>query len=230
LGFNGPAPIVHRQRSFAQAAGWARSLFISQPVECLLPGQFRNGNVTGQVREEMSMKRRMLVLAVGLLAATPAWGQMSPGIPQVELFLGGSYYRAGVSNGTNLVGWQAAFDYNVYKHVSVVLDLGGAYKTSSGSTLGHYQYMIGPRFKRRAGRFTAFAEGLVGGVVDHTPLLTQGAFAAGFGGGVDMNAGRLVSIRLIQVDSIHDHMPGVWGHNIRVGTGVVFNFPRHHPF
>jgi hypothetical protein len=179
------------------------------------------------VKEEIRMKRRLLVLAAGLLAVAPAWGQALPGdIPQLELFVGGTYYRAGVSSGLNLAGWQTAFDYNVHKNVSVVLDLGGQYKTSSGSTLGVYQYMIGPRFKRRAGRLTAFAEGLVGGAAFHTPSHTQGAFAAGFGGGLDLRAGPVVSIRLFQIDSLHDHTPGYWRHDIRVGAGVVFKFPK----
>jgi hypothetical protein len=173
------------------------------------------------------MKQRLWALAVGLLLAAPASAQMIPGsVPQTEVFVGASYYRAGVSNGLNLVGWQAAFDYNVHKHVSVVLDLGGAYKTINGTTLGLYQYMIGPRFKKRAGRLTAFAEGLVGGDAAHVPNHTHGAFAVGFGGGLDVYANRIVSIRILQVDSIHDHTAGVWGHSIRVGAGVVFKFPK----
>jgi hypothetical protein len=175
----------------------------------------------------MRMKQRLFVLALGLLIAAPASAQVLPGsIPQTEVFVGASYYRAGISNGINLAGWQAGFDYNVHKHVSVVLDLGGAYKSASGSTLSLYQYMIGPRFKYRTGRFTAFAEGLVGGDAAHVPAHTHGAFATGFGGGLDLHAGRLVSIRLLQIDSIHDHTAGVWGHSIRVGVGVVFKFPK----
>jgi uncharacterized protein (DUF779 family) len=173
------------------------------------------------------MKRCLAVLALGLLMAVPAAAQRLPmAIPQTEVFVGASYYRAGVTNGLNLVGWQSAFDYNVYKHVGVVLDLGGAYKTTNGTTLGLYQYMLGPRFKARRGRVTAFAEGLVGGDAAHVPNHTRGAFAVGFGGGFDVYANRIVSIRILQVDSIHDHTEGVWGHSLRVGAGVVFKFPK----
>ncbi len=173
------------------------------------------------------MKRCLVVLAFGLWMAVPAAAQVLPNrVPHTEVFVGASYYRAGVSYGINLVGWQAAFDYNVHKHVSVVLDLGGAYKTTSGGTLGLYQYMVGPRFKARRGRVTAFAEGLVGGDAAHVPNHTHGAFALGFGGGLDVSAGRIVSIRILQVDSIHDHTEGVWGHSLRVGAGVVFKFPK----
>ena len=173
------------------------------------------------------MKQRLLILAMGFLIGAPASAQMRPNvIPQTEVFVGASYYRAGVSNGINMVGWQTGFDYNVHKHVSVVLDLGGAYKSSSGTTLALYQYMVGPRFKARSGRLTAFVEGLVGGDAAHVPHPTHGAFATGFGGGLDVSAGRLVSIRILQVDSIHDHTAGTWGHSLRVGAGVVFKFPK----
>jgi hypothetical protein len=173
------------------------------------------------------MKRCLVVVALGLLIAAPASAQMLPtAVPKTEVFVGASYYRAGVSNGINLEGWQAGFDYNVHKHVSVVLDLGGAYKTTSGGTLALYQYMVGPRFKARRGRVTAFAEGLVGGDAAHVPNHSHGAFAVGFGGGLDVSAGRIVSIRILQVDSIHDHTEGLWGHNLRAGAGVVFKFPK----
>ena len=173
------------------------------------------------------MKRCLVVLVLGLLMAAPAAAQGFPAaVPQTEVFVGASYYRAGVTNGLNLAGWQAAFDYNLHKHASVVLDLGGAYKRSNGATLALYQYMIGPRLKARRGRVTAFAEGLFGGDAAHVPNHTRGAFAVGFGGGLDVSAGRLVSIRILQVDSIHDHTEGIWGHSLRVGAGVVFKFPK----
>jgi hypothetical protein len=180
-----------------------------------------------QLKEEMGMRQRLFLLALGFLLAAPASAQIGlRAIPQTEVFVGASYYRAGVSNGINLVGWQGAFDYNVHKHVSVVLDLGGAYKSSSGTTLSLYQYMIGPRFKHRSGRLTEFVEALVGGDAAHIPNHTHGALATAFGGGLDLSMGRVVSLRLLQVDSIHDHTAGVWGHSLRVGAGVVFKFPK----
>lgn len=173
------------------------------------------------------MRKCLWVLAVCLGGVVPLAAQGLPmPLPQTEVFVGASYYRAGVSNGLNLAGWQTGFDYNVHKHVSVVLDLGGDYKSTSGGTLALYQYMLGPRFKFRTGRMTAFAEGLVGGDAAHVPNHTHGAFAVGFGGGLDLYANRLISLRVIQVDSIHDHTAGVWGHSVRVGAGIVFKFPK----
>jgi hypothetical protein len=172
------------------------------------------------------MKKLFGILAACLLWATPMFAQLRPTIPIAELFVGGSFYRAGISTGTNLVGWNTDLDYNLSKHVGVVLDFGGQYKRTTGITIANYQYMIGPQFKKRAGRLTLFAHGLVGGDAIHVPNATQGGFSAGFGGGVDFSAGRLVSIRVLQVDSIHDHFSGVWGNNLRASVGVVFKFPR----
>jgi hypothetical protein len=169
------------------------------------------------------MKRCALLSAFGLLFTSSVYAQVrTSSIPVAELFGGVSYFRAGVTEGSNLAGWQAALDYNLSKHAGVVLDFGGQYKKVDGTTLSLYQYMFGPRFKARRGRVTAFVHGLAGGDAAHIPGSTQGAFAAGVGGGLDVNVGSLVAIRLFQVDSIHDHSEGVWTHNLRGAVGVVF--------
>ncbi len=172
------------------------------------------------------MKLRGAMLLCGVLFAGPAFAQLAPSIPQVEWFGGGSYYRMNLSGGRNMVGWATALDYNLTKHVGVVLDFGGQYERFTGYTQANYQYLIGPQFKQRSGRLTFFARGLVGGDAGHVPNVTRGGFATGFGGGVDMSAGKFVSIRLIQIDSLHNHFGGVWNHNVRAAVGVVFKFPR----
>jgi hypothetical protein len=173
------------------------------------------------------MKRRVLLFAFGLLVANPAFAQMrTSSIPLAEVFGGVSYFRAGVTQGSNLAGWQAALDYNLSKHVGVVLDFGGQYKSVDGTTLSLYQYMFGPRFKHRRGRVTVFMHGLVGGDAAHVPGSTQGAFAAGLGGGLDVNVSSLVAIRVFQMDWIHDRSGGVWTRNLRGAVGVVFRFPK----
>jgi hypothetical protein len=173
------------------------------------------------------MRRRVLLLAFGLLVANSAFAQVSASsIPLAEVFGGVSYFRAGVTQGSNLAGWQAALDYNLSKHAGVVLDFGGQYKSVDGTTLSLYQYMFGPRFKHRSGRVTVFAHGLVGGDAAHVPGSTQGAFAAALGGGLDVNVSALVAIRVFQVDWIHDHTRDVWTRNLRGTVGVVFRFPK----
>ena len=175
------------------------------------------------------MKRHLLLLTIGFLFARPAPAQMAsstPGTTSTEVFAGGSYFRAGISPGTNLAGWQTAIDYNVFKHVGIELDFGGQYKSVNGTTLSLYEYMAGPRFMYRAGRTTAFIHGLLGGDASHVPGNTQGAFAAGVGGGLDVRVGKSVSIRIIQIDWIEDHTRNVWGQNLRGAVGVVFKLPH----
>ena len=173
------------------------------------------------------MRRHVLLFAFGFLVANSAFAQVgTSGIPLTEVFGGVSYFRAGVTQGSNLAGWQAAVDYNLSKHVGVVLDFGGQYKSVDGTTLSLYQYMFGPRFKHRSGRATIFMHGLVGGDATHVPGYTQGAFAAGFGGGLDVNVSALVAIRVCQIDWIHDHTRDAWTHNVRGAVGVVFKFPK----
>ncbi|HET7840278.1 MAG TPA: hypothetical protein VFM21_01665 [Terriglobia bacterium] len=172
------------------------------------------------------MKLRGAMLLCGVLFGGPAFAQLAPPIPQVEWFGGGSYYRLGISGGRNMVGWATALDYNLTKHVGVVLDFGGQYERFTGYTEANYQYLIGPQFKARRRRLTFFARGLAGGDAFHVPNSTRGGLAVGGGGGVDLSFGRIASIRLIQIDSLHNHFAGNWNHNVRVAAGVVFKFPR----
>ena len=172
------------------------------------------------------MKSRLLILAGCVLCASSAFAQLKPPIPQTEVFLGGSYYRAGISSGTNLYGWQTEFDYNLSKHAGVVFDVGGQYKRTQGLAVANYQYLIGPQLKHRAGNWTMFVHGLAGGDAVHVPGSTRGGFAIGAGGGLDRNIGRIAAVRLFQVDSLHNHFGGVWDHNVRVSAGIVFKFGR----
>ena len=173
------------------------------------------------------MKQCLLFLTIGFLWIRPASAQMRPpDIPVTEVFAGASYLRAGVGTGTNLAGWQAAIDYNIFKNAGIVLDFGGQYKSVGGKTLSLYEYMGGPVFKYRTKHATAFVHGLVGGDASHIPGSTLGAFAAGVGGGLDVNVGSLVAIRVFQIDWINDHTQDVWRRNIRGAVGVVFKLPK----
>ena len=173
------------------------------------------------------MKRVLILSAMMVLAASPLVAQGGPvGLPAFEVFGGASYYRNGLSNGINFAGWQGGIDYNVHKNVGVVLDFGGQYKRVNGSNITRYEYMGGPRIKYRTKKVTAFVEGLVGGESARIPGSSRGGFAAGGGGGFDVNLGRLVAIRVVQVDSIHVHTQAGWMHDVRVGAGVVFKIPR----
>jgi hypothetical protein len=96
-------------------------------------------------------------------------------------------------------------------------DFSGSYE--HGSAL--YTYMIGPTVSLRTKWVTPYAHALFGG--GHADGIN--AFAMAFGGGVDVNAGKHVALRIIQADwmSFRDAGVSING-NVRASTGIVFRF------
>ena len=99
------------------------------------------------------------------------------------------------------------------------------------------QFLFGPRFTFRRERVTAFAHALFGVNRTHLtgfvanqntfPSVSETDFAMGYGGGLDINAGKNIAIRLFQVDyvPVRTGLFGIpWRHNLRVQAGVVFKF------
>ena len=99
------------------------------------------------------------------------------------------------------------------------------------------QFLFGPRFTFRRERVTAFAHALFGVNRAHVsgfvanqntfPSVSETDFAMGYGGGLDINAGKNIAIRLFQVDyvPVRTGLFGIpWRHNLRVQAGVVFKF------
>jgi hypothetical protein len=97
-----------------------------------------------------------------------------------------------------------------------------------------YEFLFGPQFAYRTPRVTFFTHALFGGLrqVASTPVslpsssanvsVSETSFLMGFGGGMDINAGRHFAIRLVQSDWLPDHNNGVWSTDaIRMGFGVV---------
>ena len=99
------------------------------------------------------------------------------------------------------------------------------------------QFLFGPRFTFRRERVTAFAHALFGVNRTHLsgfvanqntfPSVSETDFAMGYGGGVDINAGKNIAIRLFQVDYVPVRtglLGNPWRQNVRVQAGVVFKF------
>ena len=99
------------------------------------------------------------------------------------------------------------------------------------------QFLFGPRFSFRRERVTAFAHALFGVNRTHLsgfvanqntfPSVSETDFAMGYGGGLDINAGKNIAIRLFQVDyvPVRTGVFGIpWRQNLRVQAGVVFKF------
>ena len=117
-------------------------------------------------------------------------------------------------------GWQASGAYNVTPMLGVVGDFGGQYKSGSSA----YEYLFGPRYNVRQEKVTYFVHALFGG----THAEGGGnAFAMGYGGGVDVMAGKL-TVRVIQFDWIPEHISGGgwFKKTTRYGFGVVMPFGK----
>lgn len=156
--------------------------------------------------------------------------------PRSEFFGGVSLLPA---NGmdfprTNSLGFQASITGNITQRFGIVADFGGQYSRASDLGLGFpgitanssvYQYMVGPRFTLRRDRFTLFVHGLAGGATGRTDLwgFSDGNFAWGGGGGLDINLNGRIAIRAIQLDYLGSFVD-ILEHNARLGFGIVFKF------
>jgi hypothetical protein len=125
--------------------------------------------------------------------------------------------------------------------LGAVADVSGLYgmptKTIGGMpvTIGmhEYNYLAGPRFSYRFGRWTTFAHGLfgkahasvvIGGPEVITPIvIIETKFAMAVGGGVDFRVYRKLAVRG-QADWLTTHFVGGRQQNLRVVTGLVYGF------
>ena len=161
--------------------------------------------------------------------------------PKLDVFVGYSYFRdnpstSGVSS-FNLHGGSASVAYNANSWLSGVADFGGYHAnnilgTGVDGTLS--TYLFGPRLSyRRHERITPFAQTLFG--VAHASGSgfgasgTSNAFAASFGGGVDVKLFHRLSFRAAQVEYLLTRFPEATTNretqnNLRVSTGIVFHF------
>ena len=160
---------------------------------------------------------------------------------KVDIFAGYSYVRdnpstSGVSS-FNLHGGSASFAYNANHWLSAVADFGGYHANNilgSGIDGTISTYLFGPRVSyRKFERVTPFAQTLFG--VAHASgsgfgvSSTSNAFAATFGGGMDVKLSHHFSFRPAQVEYLLTRFPEATSNretqnNLRVSTGFVFHF------
>jgi len=170
------------------------------------------------------MKKIVLSLGVILLCGLPALAQE---VPKVDLFLGYEYIRfapelSGNPN-VNLNGGGGSINFNINKMFGIKGEFAHAGSgdvrqcDSTGvncltRSVNFFTYLFGPQISFRSRRVTPYVHLLFGGA--HSNLYghlstTSGtgtaepnpnAFALAFGGGLDVNAGKHVAIRLGQFD------------------------------
>src|SRR6202166_884503 len=96
-------------------------------------------------------------------------------------------------------GGSGYFEYNLNKTLGLVADFGGYANTRTGIDEKLLTYMFGPRFNWRHSRLNPYVQTLFGGAYAWTnpkgvPSITQNAFAAAVGGGLDYQLTNRIAI------------------------------------
>ena len=197
-------------------------------------------------------KSRVMLKAAGIAAVLFAFaGLASAQMPSGNVFLGFSYERTNSTafSGSNLVtttlshpnlhGWEASFEGKVLPLVGIVGDVSGHYGSQSFvqvtpngpqniNVTGHEQeYLVGPRLSVPVGKFTPFAELMVGAAHIHTggtlPSPSNTSFAYALGGGLDYRVFRPIALR-VEGDYLRTKFFNSRQNNFRLSVGVVFRF------
>ncbi len=171
------------------------------------------------------MRRIFLLLGIALSIPVLAEAQ-SHEQPSVEIFGGPSVLRNGATAPSFSLygGWQAEASVNFSKYFGLTADFGGQYRSISGNRVSQYEYLFGPRLAARSQRGTVFVHALVGGNTLKAFGRSTNGFAWGLGGGLDLNAGRHIAIRVIQADYLRTRLSTSWFNDARLGIGIVFKF------
>ena len=164
------------------------------------------------------MKRIVMYLAA-MLVLVPAslWAQ---DVPKAEVFGGFSVLSIKESGDrTTPLGWQAGVAGNLSSMFSIVGDFGGQYK--DGGKI--HEFLGGVRATHRVDKAAVFVHALYGGSHFSGGGDSFTDFTMGYGGGVDVNAGDRMAIRVVQFDWLPVRSDGEWfNNNIRFGFGIVF--------
>jgi opacity protein-like surface antigen len=153
----------------------------------------------------------------------------------------------------DLRGWNASINYNLNKILGVKADFSGHYTdgavflspvtdASAKIDTSDFTFLFGPQFSyRKNEKVVPFAHIMIGGVrrkissppidvgfpdfpIIIDPSSTNTAFAAAFGGGLDIKLTNGLAFRLVQADYLLSRFGGFTQNNLRIGTGLVVRF------
>ena len=184
------------------------------------------------------MFRFTLVTAALLLLTAVGFAQ----VPSGNVFVGYSYMSADLVPGdrTSLNGWNASVEGKVLPLLGLVADLSGHYGSEGAfsnacppsffgisCSVHEENFLFGPRLSFSVGKFRPFLHGLIGaGHISETATgfsNTDICFADALGGGIDYRVVPHVGVRL-QIDALQTRFFSGSQNNVRVSTGIAFNF------
>ena len=165
------------------------------------------------------MKRLVMILTAAIvLVPVSLWAQDTP---KAEVFGGFSLLSFGAAaTGPLLPDGKAQSPGTSMRSFRIVGDFGGHYK-DGGSSL---EYLGGPRYTHRVEKAAVFVHALYGGT--HFSDGGGNHFTMAYGGGVDVNAGENMAIRIVQVDWALLKDVTWRKDNVRFGFGVVFKMKK----
>lgn len=153
----------------------------------------------------------------------------------MDVFVGDAFTHANFigPEGQTLNGWNGTFGGNLTRWLGAEADVSGHYGTFANAFRTSVTYFTaGPRLTLHFGesgtfqppRFSPFLHVLAGGVRGSIADFSETAFATMVGGGLDLNIGENMAIRLPKVDYIRTRFGDEWQNNWRIGIGGVFRF------
>jgi hypothetical protein len=141
----------------------------------------------------------------------------------VQLFGGYSYIHYDGSPSASLNGWELSAQYKFLHVLGAVADLDAHYGSPSGTHEKPVNFFVGPQISFPA-RISPFVHAMFG--ISHINEGGTGdtSFGTALGGGIDVGVLPLVSWRVFQADDVVTRFFGQTQHNVRISTGIVFNF------
>jgi outer membrane immunogenic protein len=176
-----------------------------------------------------------------MISGTVAMAQESS-TPQVEVGLNYSFNRIMPGGGLSAYTSNGGFgdvEYNIDRHFGLVADLGANHVgDANGISIGNttFEYMFGPRFNVRHGRFNPYFQALFGeqrfsngfapgSVAGPYSGVSQTNFSMAIGGGLDIAVTNRLSLRPFEVDyfptQIASGSTNYMQNNFRYAAGVV---------
>jgi hypothetical protein len=169
-------------------------------------------------------KRLVAVMMIFLFA----WGASAQILPKGNVFVGYSYNRLDLGGGdhANLNGWIGSAELKFFPFIGIVGDVSGHYGAPNGIKTHEYNFLAGPRLSLSLGKTRFFIHALGGGARMSTSIAgfsdsdTSFAYAAGAGFDHKLSIFRW----RVQGDYLRTKLFGAQQSDVRLSTGLVFNF------
>ena len=180
--------------------------------------------------------KKLVLIAVFLLGFSVV--AVAQDVPLAEVYGGYTYVRVNPlsdwnADDMNTNGWDASVTFNGNNWIGFVADFGGNYGTlmykdiNAWADVSIHSIMFGPKITIRRGKISPFVQALFGyarlKAKEAGDEYTENDFAMAFGGGVDVNLSKMISVRPVQVDyfGVKDGFSGDFINSFKYSAGIV---------